>query len=466
MLQWGDTSHTHMHILLVLALLASLTPLTSAADAMPAPAVPYERTLVITAYYSPLPDQCCYIMGSLEEDKIMNGHGTNGADGTPVYPGMVAAPKSYAFGTRIVLPGIGTVTVHDRGGAIIAGTDSDRLDLWVGHGEEGLARAIAFGKRTVRATVYPNGTAAPMEHMDLSRLSAPMSAIRPYAVPAAGPASVVAALLPSFGEKGDAVTAMQEKLKAAGYFAHEITGFYGDVTRAGVRAFLGDVGLEGDGGSLTGTGSVYLAAAAETPLLEEPLPFAGPDSAPAELAETRRLLRGLGYYRGRTLGPYDDALRDAIVAFQRDHGLVADAASPGAGRIGPVTRRELAELLRARRVSSRAERLLTLWRVRAGLHARGLLPASLAEEGKKGDTVRAIQRILADGGFLPASKVTGLFGPVTRDAVVAFQVRRGIVADAAVPGAGRVGPATLQSLQDEAVQIALRRVRADGWQAL
>jgi len=33
---------------------------------------------------------------------------------------MVAAPKSYAFGTVIVIPGLGVGEVKDRGGAIVA----------------------------------------------------------------------------------------------------------------------------------------------------------------------------------------------------------------------------------------------------------------------------------------------------------------------------------------------------------
>jgi 3D (Asp-Asp-Asp) domain-containing protein len=107
---------------------------------------PREQDFIITAYYSPEPDQCCYVKGSYAADVVLNGEGTHGADGTEVMPGMAAAPKTYAFGTTIVLPGIGTVRVHDRGGAINELPDGPhRLDLWVGKGEEGLARALAFG---------------------------------------------------------------------------------------------------------------------------------------------------------------------------------------------------------------------------------------------------------------------------------------------------------------------------------
>ncbi len=60
-----------------------------------------ERTFIITAYYSPLQGQKTYYRGSYEADVLLNGNGTHGASGTPVFTGMLAAPKTYAFGTQI-----------------------------------------------------------------------------------------------------------------------------------------------------------------------------------------------------------------------------------------------------------------------------------------------------------------------------------------------------------------------------
>jgi 3D (Asp-Asp-Asp) domain-containing protein len=131
-------------------------------------AVPHEQDFILTAYYSPLPNQCCYIKGSEDADKLLNGNGLKGADGTAVYPGMLAGPPSYAFGTRIVLPGLGTMTVHDRGGAIQVLDQADRLDVWAGFGEEGLARALAFGVKHIHGTVYPPSAAQPDESINRS----------------------------------------------------------------------------------------------------------------------------------------------------------------------------------------------------------------------------------------------------------------------------------------------------------
>lgn len=82
-------------------------------------AAPVEKEFVVTAYYSPLPGQSFYLKGNYEAEKILNGNGTHGASGKPVFAGMVAAPKSYAFGTRIEFEGLGVGIVEDRGGAIV-----------------------------------------------------------------------------------------------------------------------------------------------------------------------------------------------------------------------------------------------------------------------------------------------------------------------------------------------------------
>ena len=57
----------------------------------------------------------------------------------------IAAPREYSFGTRISLPELGLLALFaDRGGRIIAlgQRHTHRIDLWMGEGEEGLARSL------------------------------------------------------------------------------------------------------------------------------------------------------------------------------------------------------------------------------------------------------------------------------------------------------------------------------------
>lgn len=109
---------------------------------------------VVTAYYSPLPNQSAYIMWSYEAEIRMNGEGIAGASWKPVFSWMLAAPQSYSFWTKIYLEWLGIWEVADRWGAIVAKWERwfkhDRIDVWMGYWEEGLRRAMYWWNRTVK----------------------------------------------------------------------------------------------------------------------------------------------------------------------------------------------------------------------------------------------------------------------------------------------------------------------------
>ena len=75
---------------------------------------------VISAYYSPVPGQSRYATGTYEGDIRLNGGGVTTASGTKVATAggpFVAAPPCMPFGTSLVIEGLGTHQVLDRGGA-------------------------------------------------------------------------------------------------------------------------------------------------------------------------------------------------------------------------------------------------------------------------------------------------------------------------------------------------------------
>jgi hypothetical protein len=132
-------------------------------------------TFIVTAYYSPIPWQNSYARGSLAADKKLNGNGTNGASGTPVFTGMIAAPKSYDFGTHIFFEGLWLWRVEDRWGAIVdawvRGQPHDRIDIWMGHGDVGLKRARAWWVREVTGTFVTAEQAKNLNPIDLEGIS-------------------------------------------------------------------------------------------------------------------------------------------------------------------------------------------------------------------------------------------------------------------------------------------------------
>lgn len=452
--------HFGHRLVAVVSIVSAIIPQGAFAEEHTAP---YEQEFILTAYYSPLPDQCCYVKGSYEADKILNGEGTHGADGTAVYPGMLAAPPTYAFGTRISLPGLGIMTVHDRGGAIQEWTDAHRLDVWAGAGEEGLARALAFGVQEIRGTVYPVGTTMPAESFVLESLPAPQDRLKPYLV---SPDAAITNLHPALGQKGLGVSLLQERLTELGYFSHPVTGLYGEITKQSIVAFNGDMDLSEPGDTLTETTAAYLEAAVQYKDSQSNVQFTDTASTPSVIRQTQRTMRSLGFYKGRTNGVFDEALRQAIIAYQKSQGLVVDASSPGAGRIGPLTKAAIDKKVRTRRIKKAAEKYIVMNRVRKELEKKDLLINITMQEGKSGEDVRLLQAHLAKKGFFPADKINGNYGPLTAEAVARYQVRRGLLASTKEKGAGTIGPVTLGVIRQEQVKEMYTIVQSKGWSAL
>lgn len=108
-----------------------------------------KRSFLVSAYYSPIPNQRMYIRWSLEKDIILNWRWANWADWTEVYMWLLAAPKWYNFWSKIILPWLWVWTVHDRWGAIVAKSWYDRIDVWMWKWDEWLSRALNWWMRFI-----------------------------------------------------------------------------------------------------------------------------------------------------------------------------------------------------------------------------------------------------------------------------------------------------------------------------
>ena len=452
-----------LHLRIVVVLVAIAIPYQTFGNPTRKPR-PYQQEFLITAYYSPLPGQCCYVKGGLEADKILNGQGIAATDGTPVYPGMIAAPSSYAFGTKVTLPGLGTFTVHDRGGAIVElESGKHRLDIWAGHGEEGLARALAVGLQSVKGWVYPVGGRQPEVAVNLDDFPAPVSRLETYFVEKDN----FLAMQPKEGDTGLSVRLLQEYLQEIGYLKHKPTGFFGPQTKTAFESFLRDFQVDAEATALTEKSAAFVLAARKRLGSTQPFhEFIDPDASSTSIAKTQRLLRFLGYYKGRTNGQYDDNLFASILKFQQEYGLVGTADNAGAGRIGPITSKELAALWNRTLVSKHADHYLYRHAIDRELARRGNRLEAFLEEVYSGSQVRLLQNALAALGFFPAEEVNGNFGEMTKKAVLDYQLDRGLIADTSDEAAGYVGPATLRSLRKDQHSILYSLVRAQGWKAL
>lgn len=260
-----------------------------------------EKYLIATAYYSPLPGQSYYLRGSYEADVRLNGNGTHGASGREVFPGMLAAPKTYEFGTKIYIEWVGTGSVEDRGGAIVPagqrGYASDRIDIWMGSWEAGLKRALGWGKRKVFARVYEQKSVKAGIAFDLVEAKI-------------GIKNTVVLATEKKEVTKDADSNDSEKLSVVGDESDELS--------SKIRTFQKK--------------EKQLRQAVES----IGIPKSGEVSQ--NVRTLQNLLSKLGYFDGKTTAIYGKQTADALAKFQLDHKLISDLNDQNAGKFGPMTR--------------------------------------------------------------------------------------------------------------------------------
>ncbi len=108
---------------------------------------------IVTAYYSPLPNQKHYLKGSYKAEKRLNWEWIKWASWKNVFSGMLAWPKWYNFWTKIYLKWLWIWEISDRWWAIVHAWKRwykyDRIDLWVWYWEKWLERALYWWKRKI-----------------------------------------------------------------------------------------------------------------------------------------------------------------------------------------------------------------------------------------------------------------------------------------------------------------------------
>lgn len=453
-----------------IALLSLIIPtLVHAADQP----FPYEETFVISAYYSPLQGQERYVTGSYEKDIRLNGRGTNGADGTEVYPGMIAGPSTIPFGTKMEIPGIGVVAVHDRGGAIKSsmetGKEYSRLDVWMGFGDTGLVRALNWGVRKVTVTVYgidPDKK----EEVYLEGYSEAERFIRNTVF---APQLFTEDLW--YGAHGAEISKLQTYLQRLGYYTGEISGLYDDATVDAIFAFQRDrkivFSYSDMGAGHVGVQTRQALDQAIANLNEEAQKLFsktfGLGATGDDVKLMQETLKELGYFMKEPTSVYDEDTVTAVYAFQKENNIVKSSAEQGAGYFGPRTSALLASKIQTpENLTAKEDAVTEAKGVRLIENYGDLMekPHLFTQTLSLGDTnseVTALQEELKTLGYLRIAP-TGSYGEVTAHAVFKLQQAVGIVKNKDEQGAGVIGPTTRAYLND----IIAKRITMKGQIAL
>lgn len=337
---------------------ASLLPLASV---QASGAKSYKQMFTITGYYSPLPNQDFYITGDYISEKRLNGNGTHGADGTPVYPGMMAGAGSIEYGTVICLPNFGCGKIHDRGQAIVEKgerklAEHTRLDLWLGYGDEGLLRALSWGVKHYEGEVF-----APDSGKEVAvNFQVPLGIAQILDLPG----KKIFSQNLGKGDSGEAVTDMQEILASLGFYGGSINGEYGQELSDAVFDFqksylILDDRSEAGAGNFGPKTRDKLSSVLYKEVVQERIRDAWNEfhfekelrkgARSNEVFRLQQMLVEKEYLTVYPTGYFGPKTEEALAEFQIDHGLVASRSTLGAGSMGPKTKELLNDYIQERR---------------------------------------------------------------------------------------------------------------------
>ncbi|WP_270814847.1 peptidoglycan-binding protein [Hungatella effluvii] len=212
------------------------------------------------------------------------------------------------------------------------------------------------------------------------------------------------------GISGDDVKQIQNRLYELGYLvsADNVNGTFDELTEKAVIKLQEINLLNADGKVGKQTVNLLYSESVKPNFLSY-----GEESD--TVLKFQKRLKELGYLTTNPDGNYGKDTVQAIKQFQSRNGLVVD------GYLGPTTRNVMEE---------------------SGARPNGLVL------GEQGDSVKRVQELLSQYGYLPSGNVTGYYGEITEAAVVSFQKNNSLAAD------GSVGINTMAKLTDSSKAVA------------
>jgi peptidoglycan hydrolase-like protein with peptidoglycan-binding domain len=204
------------------------------------------------------------------------------------------------------------------------------------------------------------------------------------------------------GDSGATVRDLQNRLTAVGCYDGPITDYFGSLTEAGVKRCQARYGLTQDGiygprteAALFGQTATPTVPAATQPVSNRLLQRGDRGVAVQDLQF--RLTR-LGYNPGPIDGIYGSRTETAVRQFQSGFGLVPTG------------------------IYGTTEQQALLAQTGGGGGGNVADPVSRSlQVGDSGADVEQLQRRLQELGFFQGSSATGYYGPITREAVLAYQ---------------------------------------------
>ncbi|WP_066190350.1 peptidoglycan-binding protein [Gracilibacillus timonensis] len=218
------------------------------------------------------------------------------------------------------------------------------------------------------------------------------------------------------GSAGSHVRLVQERLNELNFFVGIVDGIYGPKTEQKVKSYQTSKQLQADG--IVGRLTWDALFSNTTANVDIPYPgtLLGIGSSGSNVTRVQSQLNNMGFNAGAEDGIYGAGTAAAVRRFQLSKGLDRD------GVVGPLTWNAMFNGVSVPSPDTTEENY-----------------SGLVREGDTGSAVQQIQQKLIDLGY-SVGTADGIFGPMTRRSVEAFQHDRGLDVD------GIVGPMTWNSL--------------------
>lgn len=232
-----------------------------------------------------------------------------------------------------------------------------------------------------------------------------------------------------YGDSGENIAAVQEQLKALGYYSGKVSGNFLDGTRAAVRQFQADYDLK-QTGIVDGETEALLMSAEYRSLTT------GDEGA--DVKRIQEYLQKLGYYNGKLSGSYLEGTTSAIKSFQEKNGLestgIADIDTQRLLFSTSAIAKEAPTTTQSPNPNSDLGDINDVVMAADGASADGSTPAPDVEytkkltRGAKGEQVKLVQQRLTDLGYF-SGPISGNYMNKTVDAMKQFQLNNGLKAD-------------------------------------
>ncbi|MDO6658271.1 peptidoglycan-binding protein [Anaerobacillus sp. 1_MG-2023] len=192
------------------------------------------------------------------------------------------------------------------------------------------------------------------------------------------------------GSRGQEVTDLQSKLKAAGYYSYNVDGIYGRITQKAVQDFQKEKGLSVTGKADSTTLNALANASSSSSKSSSSSSDISIGMRGSAVTDLQSKLKAKGYYTYNVDGIFGQITKKAVQDFQKAKGL---------SQTGVADSKTLSALSES---------------------GDGAKPTSGLTVGSRGSAVTNLQQLLKDRGYY-SYNIDGIFGSITQKAVKEFQ---------------------------------------------